>query len=226
MPDYKYKCKFCGKNFVREINYLKHTCTQMQRDHEFRTPTGQAAWNYYTFWLKQSRRIAQGPQAFLTSRYYNAFMKFAAFAAKTKLPRPEAFIKFANSKKYAPIDWTDDRVYRQYLEYLDRAADPYSRAADSIKTIQRIAREESCEYGDVFNHITAPVLIHLLSTKQFSPWLLLHSPKFLSFVKDGVSSSDQVAIDAIIRVPFWRERFTKHPQVRKDMIKIVKTLNL
>ena len=198
----------------------------MRRDAQIRTQEGQAAWQFYQLWLKKNRRSTRGIHSFVGSRYYKAFNKFAEFVKKLSLPEPDTFIWFVVDKKYEPTLWTDRRVYQEYLEFLDRQGDYLSRAACTIKTIKKIASEVGCEFAEVFDHITAPELIHKINSRELSPWLLLASPKFINFYKTEISPTDRVRIEGIIRIPYWKERFAKYPDAHKDMKSMVKRLNL
>lgn len=198
----------------------------MKRDEEIRTPLGHIAWRFYQTWLAKNRRHVLGIHSFVKSRLYNTFIKFATFVKNRNIPEPDMYIGLMVLKKYRPEIWTDDIVYREYLETLDRTGDPYRRAEDTIKAIQKISNDENCKLHEVFDHMTAPEVIHGLYTRQLSPWILLNSQKFLKFCNTTATPIEKIKIEQIIRVPFWREQFQKNPDAYKDLKNIVKRLNL
>lgn len=223
---YKFKCRFCGKPFVRENYYLKHECKEMKRAEEFRTPIGQAAWRFYQRWLAKNNKRVISHESFLTSHYYNAFINYAKFVKNMRLPDPDRFIWLMVQKKYSPHVWTEDTVYRTYLEFLDLQGDPLDRAGDTIKSIQRMAREKECKIYEIFDHMTAPELYHRLYTRELSPWLLFHSKRFWDFYNTKTDTAVQAMIDSLIRLDFWKTQFAKHPKVHNDLKNMVKRLNL
>ena len=224
--NYKFTCEFCGKHFVREHNYLKHMCKEMKRyDEVEHTVIGQAAWTFYKQWMNKNGRQARNLDAFVTSSFYNAFIKFAKFVKETKVPDPDQYMWFMMDKKYRPIVWTEDVPYREYLEFVDLQGDPYDRAAYTIKALQRISKEQGCNLRDVFDHMTAPEMVHRIYIRELSPWFLLNSVKFLALLKRS-DRAEQQMLDNVIRPGFWRDRFQKNPDAHKDLKIIVKRLNL
>jgi len=198
----------------------------MKQDEDVRTPEGLAAWEFYRLWLNKNRRKARNINSFMGSQYYKAFIRFAKFVKKTALPQPDYFIDFMNLKRYDPRLWTDSRVYQAYLEHLDLTGDPMDRFAATIKSLQKLANEAGCEIKDVFDHLTPPEMVHKIYSRELSPWFLIHSAKFWDFYKNKTAPSDQVRLEGLIRLPFWKERFARHPDVHNDMKTMVKRLNL
>ncbi len=223
---YKYKCSFCGKSYVKEQYYLKHRCKEMQRHEEFKTPIGQAAWRFYQRWLALNKRKIITAEGFLESHFYTAFVKYARFVKEMRLPDPDRFIWLMVNKKYSPNVWTEDTVYRSYLEFLDLQGDPMDRAADTIKSMKRLAGDKECEIAQIFDNMTAPELYHHLYTRELSPWLLFHSGRFWHFYKTKTNTADRAMIDTLIRLDFWKSQFAKHPKVHNDLKNMVKRLNL
>ena len=70
-------CTFCGKHYQRETAYMKHECKQMKRDAQIKTPIGQAAYSYYSKWMRAHRKMIPAIENFMTSKYYTSFIKFA-----------------------------------------------------------------------------------------------------------------------------------------------------
>lgn len=210
---------------MREGNYLKHKCAEMKRHEIFKGVTGQAAWAFYKLWLGKKNRNPMNADSFLSSSFFNAFVKFAEFVKKVNLPNPDRFVWLMVQKKYRPNVWTDDIVYRMYLEFVDRQVEPLDRAESTIKALQRICGESNCKISEVFNHMTAAELVHRLYIRELSPWIILNSPKFWKFYKNA-NTADKVMLENVIRVQFWKEQFKKHPSDHKNLKSMVKRLNL
>jgi hypothetical protein len=199
----------------------------MIRDEEFRTLNGQRAWNFYQKWMKAYRRQVPRSDAFLHSKFYKPFVRFAEFAKKVNLPDIDSFIWLMRDEDISPVLWTNDQVYVKYLEFLDRQADPYKRADLTVKTLLQIADAAQCDVSEVFDDvITVSELVQLLRERRLSPWILLRSKKFKHFLISKASPEELIIIEATIRAPYWKEKFEKHPDVVQNMDLIVKELNL
>lgn len=198
----------------------------MARDEEFRTPVGQAAWNYYQEWMKAYKRQVPRAQAFLHSKFYSSFVRFAKFAKRVHLPEPKTFVWLMKERDISPAIWNNDQVYAIYLEFLDRQGDPKKAAETTINTLFDIADAAECETSDVFDILTPNEVIQLLRERRLSPWILLNSKKFLKFFVERVSNEERIVMESIIRPNYWGEKFTKRPEDVELMKKYVAELSL
>lgn len=226
MADFKYDCHFCGQKFKIESRFMKHNCTEMKRDVEFRTPVGQSAWMYYQTYMKTNRRMVPQPASFLNSRLYNTFIKFAHHVRKVQLPDPNAFIRFMQERGIQPIIWTNDDVYTLYLEYLDRKAPARDRANTTIEEFFKIADGTGVDVSDVFEVLDAGDVIALLRRRRISPWILLKSPKFTKFYATKTNNAEKIILESLIRPEFWVDKFSKNPKLAQLMKVYVEELNL
>jgi hypothetical protein len=226
MAKYNYRCKFCDAGFVREDRYLKHRCKAMERDEEIRTPIGQAAWEYYKLWLTLQRRQAPTVQTFLDSRYYTALVRFAKFAQKTGIPNTEQYIKYMVRSDVSPMLWTNDQMYSDYLQYLDRGRDPMAQVQYTIDYLFKIADALECEVGEIFDHLNADEVIMMLRRRQLTPWILLHSSKFRDFTQKKMTTDQQMVFKTIVKPETWVSRRKDNPDIVATMKEIVRELNL
>lgn len=197
----------------------------MKRAEEFQTPIGQAAWSFYQRWMKAKRYQVPRSDAFLHSKFYKPFIRFAKFAKRVNLPDVESFVWLMKEDDLPPVMWTNDEVYARYLEFLDRRADPQKRAKQTIKTLFAIADAASCDVSEVFDVITTPELIQLLRERRLSPWILLRSRKFKEFLTKA-TPEELTFIQTIIRPPYWKEKFEQRPQIVAKMDEYVKELGI
>lgn len=223
---YKFECKFCGTRFKQETRYMSHRCTQMKRDEQIKTPLGQAAWSYYQKWMKAQRRAIPSIETFLTSKFYTTFIKFAEFVQKTGLPDIDTFIWYMTEKKIQPVIWVNNEIYQSYLEFIDKKADPDKEAQRTIDYLFNIADEFECEVGEVFEYLIANDVIQMLTRRQLSPWILLHSPKFKQFLIHKTTTDERVVMETIIRVDYWAKKLAKHPEVVARMKRYTRELDL
>lgn len=226
MPTYNYQCGFCGTHFVTEDRFIKHRCKSMIRDDEFRTVEGQAAWLYYKAWMKAYRRIVPKDKAYLKSKFFNSFMRFAVYVKKMKIPDTDAFIWLMKEKDISPTIWTNDQVYTLYLEFMDRKVSPKRHAEITINTLFDEADERQISVGDIFDNITATELIQLMHRRQVSPWFLLNSHKFKQFFINSTSTEEKIIMESIIRPQYWKTKFDNNPESIKNIQIYIKELNL
>jgi hypothetical protein len=132
---------------------------------------------------------------------------FAQFVAKVNLPFPDKFIWFMNEKKYTPNMWTLDEPYVQYMDFLDRQADPMDQVTSSIKLLLDISDAADIDVCDVFDIIKPMELIQLVRTRRLSPWLLLHCKKFKLYFRDVISPEQKIILENLINPSFWSDRF-------------------
>ena len=222
----KYTCKYCSHSFVHESRFLSHKCKHMKRLEEFQTPDGQAAWLYYQQWLRAQKRMPPPSKSFLTSKYYRTFINFAKHVKAVGLPKPDKFIWLMQEKTLQPSIWTSNDVYSIYLEHLDRNTSPVDQAKLSIDTLLNIADKAEMDVSNVFEKLAPNDVIHLLRTRQISPWLLLRSKKFKILFRDQASPEQQVILETLIRPDYWMVKFEKHPKELAEINKYVAALDL
>lgn len=172
------------------------------------------------------KRNPPGSSAFLESRYFRTFINFAQFVAKVALPLPEKFIWLMNEKKYPPTMWTTDDAYTQYLEFLDRKADPMDQVNLSIKTLLNIADAAECDISEVFECLKPMELMQLVRKRQLSPWLLLHSVKFKLYFRDHMSDEQKIILETLINPEYWSDRFDDHEDAVEQIKQYVNEMGI
>ena len=222
---YNFRCSFCDTGFVNEDRYIKHHCKQMKRDEEIRTPVGMAALNYYKLWMTGKKRITPNAEQFLKSKLYTSFVKFAKFAVKAGIPNIEQYIKFMIRQDVDPVIWTNDAMYGNYLQYLDRGSDPYKQADATVVFIEKIADALECSTEEIFDLLTPTDVIVMLQQRRLSPWILLHSSKFREFLEKA-PTDQRIQILSIVKPRAWAQRRKDNPKVVNIMKEIVRELKL
>lgn len=221
----KFKCRYCGKQFVREHHYLNHKCKEMQRDEELRTPNGQAALTYYQLWMRTMKRNPPTAAAFLTSRFYRTFMNFVEFSKTVDLPKPDKFIWLMVTKNYQPTLWTTDDAYVMYLEYLDRKVPPLEQASMSIDTLIKVADRCNVEIDAVFTVMSVQDVIHMLRTRRLSAWLLLFSKKFKQMYKTA-TLEQQLILDNLVRPEYWEDKILDNAEDVKTIKMLIEEMGI
>lgn len=222
----RFVCKYCNRPFVLETRYMQHQCDQMKRTQLMQTPIGQAAWQYYQHWMRAYKRMAPSADTFLTSRYFNTFVKFATHANQVQLPHINKFIWLMKEKDIQPTLWTNDQVYSMYIEFIDRNCSPIEQASLSVNTLLDLADHYAINVSDIFDRVTVNDIIQLIRIRQLSPWLLLCSRKFKIMFAQKASQEQQVIIETVVRPDYWVEKFEQHEQQIKTIKLLVDELGI
>jgi len=221
-----YECHYCLKRFKREGNFLNHKCKDMRREELLGTINGEAAWLMYKDWMKLCGRRVHTKKSFIRSRFFNAFIDFYKYSLKLRIPRKDLFMKFMVDNKFPPTMWAMDKVYGQYISYLDYKVDPIVHVKISLETLDTLADTFNCSIEDVFDKIYHGEIIKLLQQRQLSPWLLIHSPKFLLFVKNA-STEHEMILQSYIPLSIWQKKINKLSSKKREFIRnLVSRLNL
>lgn len=226
MAKYNYRCSFCGLGFVHEDRFMKHKCKPMIRDEEIRTPLGIAAHSHYQQWMKLQKRMVPNVESFLSSKLYASFMKFAKFAQDADIPNTEHYIKYMIRNDIPPSIWTNDGIYHDYLQWLDKGKDPRIQALYTANYICDVAEALKCDTGEVFDYLQPNDVITMLKKRLLSPWILLRSSKFRDFINKKTTTEQRMHIETIIKPTTWIQKQKDNPEIVKEMKEIVRELNL
>lgn len=223
----KLTCEYCRLDFKRQVNFEKHECNAMEKFNYLRTPQGQAAFHYYKEWLKLSKHNGSIKEdTFLSSRYFTSFQKFMDYSNKMMLPNKTAFIKYMISLNMQPSSWSNDEVYVKYIENLDQSFTPSEQAEETVKTLYELSRIFECKVNEVFLYLEAGDCVRLLKTRKLSPWVLLLSSLFYSYMQTKLSLEQQNIIQSVINPLLWRNKFENAKNDVIYMKEIVKELDL
>ncbi len=163
---------------------MDHRCRERDRIDELRSGIGQAAYSYYSEWMKQKKRSVPPIETFSASRYYTTFIKFAEFAAKTNIPNIPQFIKMmVTQNDISPSLWCRDNVYSMYLQWYDQAFPPEVQVLESLDYLKLLAEDYEVELNKVFTVMPNELLVQLIKRRKLSPWFLMSSKVFRDFLK-------------------------------------------
>jgi len=226
VDDHRYECEHCHTSFVREVNYLKHKCTQMVREEEINTPRGQAAYSLYGRWLKSHNRAIPTVNTFLTSKVYSTFIEFAAFIKKVKIPDTDLFIRLMKDRSIHPQLWLHDSVYALYMEYLDAQVSPVQHMKYTVDTLYKLADIFECEVKQLFHELTVSELSQLIRERRISPWILLHSREFKKLLIK-INPDERSVFETLIRPGYWtfvldKNSNKKHVELAKNIVEGLK----
>jgi hypothetical protein len=221
-----YVCEYCEKVYKTPAGFLNHSCKEKQRLDEIKTPIGQIALIYYEKWMRMQYGRTFDTTTFMTSRFYNAFIKFAHFVKKIKgFVNSDEYVKLMITNKFMPSLWCDARVYIKYIKHIDSVTTTNEKITSSFYTLYSIAEANDCTIDKVFKYIPAYTIMQLMYEQKLSPWVLLHSGKFMAYVM-GLSEEEQILLEDFINPGIWKQTFDANPKSIAVIKKCIKQLKL
>jgi hypothetical protein len=206
-----YKCRYCEREFRKESSLAVHLCEpkrRWQQEKETGVQLGLRA--YLRFYeITQGSAKLKSYQDFVTSSYYNAFVKWGRHMVGIRGINPPAFLEWLlkNNKK---IDqWCKDDFYVTYLhEYLRREAvqDALERALKEMQDYADEHEELKGGFKDYFRYANANRICHHISTGRISAWIIYNCGSGHEFLES--LGEEQVAIVMPwIDPDYWQRRF-------------------
>lgn len=222
----KLVCDFCEKVFKRETYYLKHKCEKMKRYDLFNSVQGHSAYLLFNQWRKICGYPSVTVDTFASSRYFNAFIKFADFSKSQAIPDKIGYIELMVEKNLLPFNWCDIDVYDFYIENFDKNYSIDKKVDISIQTLREISRVNDCEIDEIFNKITPISILKCITSRKLSPWLLLLSKKFMDFMMYRANKEERLLFNTFINVQEWKKHFLQNPDKVSEIQNINKQLGI
>lgn len=192
-----WKCDFCGKAFKFEKVFMKHVCPEKARIDEMKTPIGQAAYAFYSDWMKTSRRSVPPIETFIHSSFYTTFIKFARHVKRVNMPAPQNFIRLMVNEQIAPSLWCRDNVYAMYMKTFDEAVPPEEQFIQSVEFLLTFADQEKIDAKDAFATMGIEKFLLMVQRRKLSPWFLAASSVFRNWIKQLDSTESSVVEDSV-----------------------------
>ena len=220
-----YTCQHCSKGFKLERAFMKHTCRQLERTTEIQTIDGISAYQLYKYWLQKQKRKAPPPLIFTTSMFYGAFIKFVHFIKKMSIASSEKYIDLIIESKISPQIWTNVDAYNLYLEWNDRKSQPLEQVEISLSTIISLAEDRNVKICNLFEDLKFGEVFQLIQVRKLSPWLLLCSGKFKSWLQQQ-SNDEHKQLIRLIGLDYWATKFESNQETISEIKKVVEAFNL
>ena len=206
-----YKCRYCEKDFSKESTLSVHLCEpkrRWQQEKEVGVQLGLKA--YLKFYeMTQGSAKLKSYENFVTSPYYQAFVKWGRHMVAIRGINPPAFLDWLlkNNKK---IDyWLKDEFYVEYLrDYLRKEAvsDALERALKEMENYADDHPELKNGFSDYFRYGNTNRIIHHVATGRISPWIVYNCDSGVAFL-DGLLDEQVAMIIEWIDPGHWQRRF-------------------
>jgi len=221
-----YSCGYCGKEFTREKTLSVHVCEPKRRYLSKNEKHVQLALlTYQRFYeISQKTQKKKTFDEFVTSPYYNAFVKFGSFISNANPLYPEKFIDFVIKSGVKLDHWCRDELYDTYLQELIRIEPADGAIQRTIQTMMDWADDKEAAWHHYFNYVNLNRVTHDIKEGKISPWVLLNSKSGKDMLQK-MNDEQLEIVSPIIDPIFWKKRFKTLPadvELVKDVIKEAK----
>ena len=220
-----WNCEFCLRSFMTENGFMNHRCPEREKIEELKSPTGQAAYAYYSEWMRQQKRSVPTSDRFMNSRQYNFFMKFAAWSEKTAIPNPLQFIKVMVETGTQPVLWCRDTTFAMYLDWYDNAYPPIEQFLETLDKLSALATEYEVSLDNVYREIGARNIAKLVRRRKLSPWFLTVSKKFLEWVQSLPADERGMVSDAV-NFGAFAGKLKQQPELARELRAACESVNV
>jgi len=206
-----YKCRYCEKAFVKESTLAVHLCEpkrRWQQEREVGVQLGLKAYLRFYEVTQGSARLKSYAD-FVTSPYYNAFVKHGRYCQSIRCINFANFLDWLlrNNKK---IDnWCSDKLYEEWMhDYLRREAvqDALERALKEMQTYADDHPDLKNGFSDYFRYGNSNRVVHHITTGRISPWIVYNCTSGVDFL-GNLSEEQVVMVMPWIDPDHWQRRF-------------------
>jgi hypothetical protein len=209
-----YKCRYCTKEFRKESSLAVHLCEpkrRWQQEREVGVQLGLKA--YLRFYeITQGSARLKSYEDFVTSPYYNAFVKWGRHMVGIRGINPSAFLEWLlkNNKK---IDhWCRDEFYVTYLhEYIRREAvqDALERALKEMQDYADDHPDLKNGFTDYFRYGNSNRICYHISTGRISPWIVYNAVSGVEFL-ETLAEEQLMIVMPWIDPEHWQRKFVDY----------------
>lgn len=190
-------CEFCQRSFATEMGFMGHHCRERKKLEELKSPLGQAAYGFYSEWMRLQKRSVPPQEKFMDSRFFHQFVEFAKWSDTVSIPSKNSFIALMVENSVIPAMWCRPTTYEAYLKWYDTAYPPEVQFVESLDKLKELAIDLNCRPGEVYQRLGVAELLKLVRRRKLSPWLMVTSERFLNWVKDLPAQDKDDVVQAI-----------------------------
>jgi hypothetical protein len=205
-----YKCRYCQKDFRKESTLAAHLCEpkrRWQQEKETGVQLGLRA--YLRFYeITQGSARLKSYEDFVTSPYYNAFVKFGRHLVGIRAVNPHSYLEWLLKNNKKLDHWCRDSFYDEWLlDYL-RKENPQDALERGMKEMQDYAEEhpDLASYAHFFLFGNSNAVLHRILNGRISPWIVYNSNSGVAFL-EKLNQEQTVMILDYIDPDYWQRRF-------------------
>lgn len=208
-----WNCQYCLKDYQSEKVFMNHFCKEKKKLEELQSAVGVNAYAFYTTWMKEKKRSVPPIESFASSMYYGTFIKFAKYVEKTNIPDVSRFIKLmVENGDVTPTLWCRDSIYAMYVEWYDTMNLPEEQFFKSLEQIKLLMSDYEATPATIFSVIPVKKLVEIIRKRRLSPWFLLATKSFRSFLQNA-GHDDKAQISNALNLGVMSNRIRHYSEI-------------
>lgn len=216
-----FQCQYCKSKYVKESTLAVHVCEPKRRALAQREKHVVLGFETYNLFYQKTQNFhgMKTYDDFCKSPYYNAFVKFGSFVSNVKPLYPDKFIAFVVTSGTKLDHWCRDDLYDKYVVDLIRTESVETALERSINHMLDWGDNNNAQWNHYFSYVSLNRAMYDIKDGKVSPWLILNSNSGKAMIKKF--NDDQLsAAGPALDIPFWFDKFKKHP----SDVELVKTV--
>lgn len=222
-----YICQYCSHGFTKEKTLAVHVCEQKRRalaKTEKHVILGYDTYNRF-YRKTQNSKSDKTYDEFARSPYYNAFVKFGSFVSNVNPLYPDRFIDYVVTSGVKLDHWCRDELYDKYVVDLVKTETVETALQRSISHMMSWGDDNNAPWNHYFLYVSLSRACYDVKDGKISPWLVLNSKNGKDMLKK-FSDEQLTAINVIMDVPFWLNKFKKLPADVELVKQVVRESNI
>ena len=203
-------CKYCNKSYSKESTLTAHLCEPKRRHQQQNEQGVQLGLKAYLrfYEITQGSARLKTYDDFVTSPYYNAFVKYGRHLVAIRAVNTGSFTDWLlkNNKK---LDyWHKEEFYLEWLrDYMRKEAvqDALERALKEMQTYAD-SHPDCASFSDYFRVGNVYRICQHIVNGRISPWILFNCASGVQFLGDLNEEQVALIIDWI-DPDYWQRKF-------------------
>ena len=222
-----YTCQYCSHVFSKEKTLAVHVCEQKRRALARTERHVVLAYDAYNQFYKktQNAHADKSYEEFARSPYYNAFVKFGSFVSNVNPLYPSRFIDYVVTSGVKLDHWCRDELYDQYVINLIKTESVETALERSINHMISWADNNGAQWNHYFLYVNLNRATYDVRDGKISPWIILNSKNGKDMLRK-FNDEQLAAINAVMDIPFWLNKFKKLPADAELVKQVVKESNI
>lgn len=213
---YRGACPYCKKTFKYETMMIKHSCEIKTRHAVKETKQARIALHAYSEFMRIHMGNPATYEAFMKSRAYNAFMKFAKYILDVDAVSHREFIDHMVKSGVAVDRWCDDSQYLAFVKKKLVNETPHRALERTVILMQEWALKNQTDWTVFFNEVSQPLAVQWITTGRLSPWVVLNCRTGLELL-GRLSTEQKRLIEGSINTRVWLGKFARYPAETRDI---------
>jgi hypothetical protein len=205
---------------------MKHACETrrrwLQKDHRNSVLAFMAFDTYYTRCLPNQKRDIW---AFIKSRYYNAFLKWADYVIENQISASRQYLDYLIENQIPIDNWTKDYNLEKFNKTFILKESPESGIIRSIEYLEKWAEYNQMPMTEFFVSEHPNNIIHQFKMGRMSPWFLFCSSIGMKWVV-SLNPMHYKALEDFLNVDLWNRKIALRSAEIKELKKILEDSGL